>query len=231
MYQSFNIRFTSNSITNNRVVDLDSGKTVIQPINTDGNFSMGLWSGMGFKLKKLDTRINLGPNFRYSRTADVFNNVTNYSKILAIGTNMNVSKEKEKKYEVNLEADISYNNSKNSLSNSSSNYFTFELDASAKVFIQKTLSVKAEYELYTQQKTRQLNTGLTTHLLNGRIEKTFKKDEFTAYFLVRDILNQNIGVNRFFDSNRFTELQNDRLKRYWMIGFTWNFKNAGAKAK
>ncbi|HMJ48931.1 MAG TPA: TonB-dependent receptor [Ferruginibacter sp.] len=231
MYQSFNVRVTSNNITNNRIVDLDSGKTVTRPINTNGNYSMSLWSGMGFKIKKIDTRLNIGPNFRYSRTADVFNSVTNYSKVLAAGINMYASKSKEKKYDFSLVNDFSYNNSKTSQSSISSNYFTYTLSFNAKVYMQKTWSISTDYNLYTQQKTKQLNTDLSTHLWNGTLEKTFKKDEFTAYFSIRDILNQNVGINRSFDRNTFTETRNDRLKRYWMIGFTWNFKNNGAKTK
>jgi hypothetical protein len=62
-------------------------------------------------------------------------------------------------------------------------------------------------------------------LWNARLQRTFKNDEFTAYFLVRDILNQNIGIERYNFGNVIGEEQNDRLKRYAMIGFTWNFKN------
>lgn len=231
MYQSFNVRVTSNAITNNRVVDLDSGKTVTQPINTDGNYSMSLWSGIGFKVKKIDTRFNFGPNFRYSRSTDVFNNIINYSKILSAGINLYASKSKEKKYEFNLSNDFSYNNSKTSQSSASSDYFTNTLSLSAKVYIIKSLSVSSDYDMYVQQKTQQLNSNLSTNLWNARLEKTFKKDEFTAYFLVRDILNQNVGINRNFSSNTFIETRNDRLQRYWMIGFTWNFKNNGAAVK
>jgi hypothetical protein len=42
--------------------------------------------------------------------------------------------------------------------------------------------------------------------------------------MVRDILNQNIGINSFIYENTIGEERNDRLKRYAMIGFTWNFK-------
>ena len=63
------------------------------------------------------------------------------------------------------------------------------------------------------------------------MQRTFKKDEFTAYILVRDILNQNIGIERNFFGNTLSEQTNDRLKRYWMIGFTWNFKNKGTATK
>ena len=229
-YQSVNVRVTSNSITNNRVVDLDSGKTVTQPINTNGNYSISLWSGMGFKVKKIDTRFYFGPGITYSKTADVFNGVLNYSKYLSAGFSFDASKSKEKKYEFNINDNVSYNYSKTSQSSTSSAYLTNTLSLSAKVFILKTLSIKSDYEFYTQQKTQQLN-AISTHLWNGRLEKTFKKDEFTFYFLIRDILNQNVGITRNFDRNRFTEERNDRLKRYWMLGFTWNFKNNGPKAK
>jgi hypothetical protein len=43
--------------------------------------------------------------------------------------------------------------------------------------------------------------------------------------MIRDILNQNIGIERNFYGNTLSEERNDRLKRYFMIGFAWNFKN------
>ncbi len=229
MYQSFNIRFTSNAITNNRTVDLDSGKTVTKPINTNGNYSMSMWTGIGFKIKKIDTRVNFGPNFWYNRTADVFNSQVNYSKNLNFGMNMWVSKSEEKKYDLSLNDNFTYSNSKTSLSKSSVNYFVNTVQLNATVYFTKSLSINSDYEFFSQQKTTQL-PGISRHFWNAKLQKTFKNDEFTAYFLVRDLLNQNVGINRNFSSNTFTEVQNDRLRRYWMIGFTWNFKNAGAKA-
>ena len=62
-------------------------------------------------------------------------------------------------------------------------------------------------------------------------KKPLKRMSLLLTVLIRDILNQNTGINRNFNRNTFTETSNDRLKRYWMIGFIWNFKNSGAKAK
>ena len=89
----------------------------------------------------------------------------------------------------------------------------------------------SDYNLYSRQKTVDFQTNLTNQLWNARLERTFKNDEFTAYILVRDILNQNIGIQRNIYENTITEEQNDRLKRYAMLGFTWNFKNKGETAK
>jgi hypothetical protein len=63
-------------------------------------------------------------------------------------------------------------------------------------------------------------------LWNARLQRTFKNDEFTAYVMVRDILNQNIGINRFVYENTIGEERNDRLA-VTLFGFTWNFKTNG----
>lgn len=230
-YQSLNFRVTSNAITNERTINLDSGKTVTRPINTNGNYSISLWSGVGFKVKKIDTRFNINPNLSYNRYADVFNGVLNHSDVFSGAVNVYISKEKEKKYAFSIYDEGRYNSSKISQGNSSSHYFTNMLNADAKVFLHKTFSVQTDIQYYTQQKTQQLGDALSVAIWNARIEKTFKKDEFTCYLLVRDLLNQNRGIERSFDRNTFNEVRNDRLQRYWMLGFSWNFKNKGAQSK
>jgi hypothetical protein len=192
---------------------------------------MNLWSGIGLKIKKIDARVNIGPNFRYSKTAEVFNNQINYSKVLSAGFNFWLSKSKDKVYDISLGNDFSYNYNKTSQSTSSAHYYTNRVSLDATVYVRKTWSLNSDYELYIQQKTQQLTAGLTNQFWNLKLQKTFKKDEFTMYLLVRDVLNQNIGIDRNFSSNTFTEVRNDRLKRYFLIGLTWNFKNSGAQAK
>ncbi len=230
-YNSFNLRLINNAITNNRIIDLDSGKTITQPINTRGNYFMTLWSGMGFKIKKIDTRINIGPTFRYSKTADVFNSVLNYFKTLSAGFNFNASKSKEKKYDISIGNDFSYNHSSTSQVTGSSHYYTNTVTMDGTIYLHKTWSLNSSFAFYVQQKTQQLASDLSTKLWNARLQKTFKNDEFTFYLMIRDILNQNVGIDRSFVSNTFTEVRNDRLKRYGLLGFTWNFKNKGASIK
>jgi hypothetical protein len=90
-------------------------------------------------------------------------------------------------------------------------------------------SINTDYQLNIRQKTDQFSNNLNTNLWNARFQKTFKNNEFTAFVKVRDILNQNVGIERNFNGNTLTEERNDRLKRYWLVGFTWDFKNKGAK--
>jgi len=230
-YQSVNFRTVSNSITNNRIIDYDSAKTTTQPINTKGNYSMSAYMGMGFKSKKLNTRFNFGPNMNYYRSADVLNSITNFSKTLGAGINFYASKAKDKKYDVSMSHNYSYNSNKNSRSNNKTTYSTYSLSIDGTVFFTKSLSLQTDYEYITRQKIYEGDQNLNIQLWNARLQQTFKKDEFTLYLKVRDILNQNVGIDRRFDGTTYTETRNDRLQRYWLLGFAWNFKNAGAKVK
>lgn len=228
-YQSINFNQTSNAITNNRIINTDSAKTITQPINTNGNFSFNVWAGGGFRIKKIDTRFNINPNVNYSRFADVINNKTSYANNLSTGIGLYISKSKDKKYDISLSNDFNYNTNKTSQANSTIKYFTNTLSADVTIYFKKVWSISTDYQYYARQKTPQFSNSLNNQLWNARFQRTFRNNEFTAFIRVRDILNQNIGIERNFYSNTLTEERNDRLKRYWLVGFTWDFKNKGSK--
>ncbi len=229
MYQSLNFTTTANAITNSRIINLDSGKTVSQPINTNGNISVNFWSGIGMKIKKVNININFQPNFNYNRFADIINGRTSFSNTLNAGLGVWLNKSKEKKYDISLGNDIGYNRNTTSQNSLVNKYLTNTLNVNATLYHKKVWSLQTEYNFFARQKTVQFQNNLTNHILNARLQRTFKDNEFTAYVLVRDILNQNIGVDRSFYGNTTSETTNLRLKRYFMVGFAWDFKNKGAK--
>jgi Outer membrane protein beta-barrel family len=231
MYQSFNLRTISNSITNNRIINAGNGKTITQPVNTDGNISVNFWSGVGFKLKKADVRLNFNPNLSYSRFADVINSKTSFARTTNAGMEVYISKSKDKKYDVSLGNEYSYNRNTTSQNNTVKKFSTNTINLNGTVYYKKVWSLTTDYRFFMRQKTEDFKNNLTNSLWNARLQRTFKKDEFTAYIMVRDILNQNIGIERSFYGNTLSEVTNERLKRYAMIGFTWNFKNKGAAAQ
>jgi len=227
-YQSLDLRVTSNSITNSRTINIDSGKTITQPINTNGNISLNFWSGVGFKLKKLDTRINFNPQFGYNKYADIINGKKSFSKNLNTGLQAWISKSKEKKYDVSLGNEFNYNSNTTSQNDTKIHYSTNTFSVNGTVYYKKVWSLTSDYRFLWRQKIVQFNSNLNNHLWNARFERTFKNNEFSVYLDVRDILNQNIGIERNFFSNTFSEVRNDRLKRFFFIGFKWDFKNKGA---
>lgn len=228
MYQSLNISMISNSITNSQDIDLATGKTTTMPINTNGNINISMWTGLGLKSKKLDTRFNFGPNLSYSQYVDYLNGNKAISKTLSAGMNLWASKVKDKKYDLSLNNDFRFNNNKTSFSSGNSQFSSNSFSLNATIYYKKTWSVSSDYEYNWRQKLNNDSKSLNNHLLNAKMQKTFRNNEFTVYLRVRDILNQNIGIDRNFSRNTFTETRNDRLKRYFMLGFAWDFKNKAA---
>ncbi len=227
-YQGLNVNLVQNSITNNRVIDKNNGRTTTQPINTNGNVSLNYYGGGGMKIKKIDARLNLNTNFGYNKFADFINNKKSFAQNTNAGVSLYISKSKDKKFDISASYSPNYNIQKTSQNNNKISYFTHNLGLDATVYYKKVWSLNSNFDLNIRDKTAQI-PGITNSLWSARLQRTFKKDEFTVYVLVRDILNQNIGVDRNFFSNTFTETRNDRLKRYMMLGFAWNFKNKAPK--
>jgi hypothetical protein len=228
-YQSISFRTTSNLISYNKDIDPESAKTISTPINTNGNFSGNFYFGYGFKVKKIDLNINLNPSVGYNKSVLSINNIINDSKTLNSGFSMYLNKSKEKKYDISLSNNFSNNRNTTSLNDEKKSFNTNNLSLDVGVYFREKWKLSTDYSLYSRQKTVDFQSNLTNQLWNARLERTFKNDEFTAYILVRDILNQNIGIRRNVYENVISEETNDRLKRYAMVGVSWNFKNKGEK--
>ncbi|MFV8374205.1 outer membrane beta-barrel protein [Flavobacterium sp. LB1P71] len=230
-YQSISLRTTTNLISYNKDIDPESAKTITKPINTNGNFSGNFYFGYGFKIKKIDLQVNLNPSVNYNKSVLSINNKTSNSNTLNSGFSIYLYKSKEKKYEFSLSNSFSNNRNSTSLNDEIKSFNTNNLGLDIGVYFREKWKLSTDYNVYSRQKTVDFQTNLTNQLWNARLQRTFKNDEFTAYIMVRDILNQNIGIKRYVYENIIGEERNDRLKRYAMIGFTWNFKNKGETVK
>ena len=186
---------------------------------------------MGFKIKKIDTRIYLGPQFNYNKYADIINSQKSFSKTINPGINLSIQKQKEKKYDISVNDEFGYNSNTTSQNDTKIHYNSNTLSVNATVYYKKVWSLLSDIQIYSRQKTSQFDKNLNSNQWGARLQRTFKDNEFTAYISVHDILNDNIGIDRSFYSNTYTQVTNDRLKRYFMIGFEWDFKNKAAKTK
>ncbi|MFT3679625.1 MAG: TonB-dependent receptor [Ferruginibacter sp.] len=230
-YQSVNIDITDNAITNNTKINSTTGQTITQPVNTNGNFAANAWMGVGHKLKKIDLQLFLNYQLNYSKFIDLINDVENNNKSLSNMFSFNISKYKEKKYEFSINNDFGFNSNKSSIYNRKIKYNTYSLGLNASIYYKKTWKLSSDFTYNYRQKTDEFGKDVNNSLWNGTLEKTFHNDEFTVFGTVRDILNQNIGIDRSFYGNKLTEIRNDRLQRFWLIGIRWDFKNKGAAAE
>lgn len=233
-YQSLYISFTNNEIINSQIIDLNSGKTTSRPQNINGNYYINLYSNFGFTLKKSDIRLGFGPGFNLNKNTVLVNNERTDSKGFGPEMDIYLSKGKEKKYDIRVSNNFGYVINKTASAtktNLQSNYITNRTNADLTLFFKKVWQFNTDYEYNYQGKTLDTDNSIQTHIINARLQRTFKNDEFTVYISANDLLNQNIGINRSFYSGNYSEVINDRLKRYVLLGFRWDFKNKSAKTK
>ena len=229
LYQGLSFRTTSNQISYNNDIDPESAKTITKAINTNGNFSGNFYAGYNFKIKKIDLEVGLNPSLNFSRSVISINNIANTSDNLNSSFGLRFSKSKEKKYDVTINNNFSNSRNETTQNNETRSFNTNDLSFNGTIYFAEKWKLSTDYTLSTRQKTIDFQTNLSNQLWNARFQRTFKNDEFTAYILIRDILNQNIGIERSTFQNTISEERNDRLQRYAMLGFTWNFKNKGEK--
>lgn len=225
------VNFTNNSITNNQIINVDSGKTITQPINVNGNISGYFYGGFGLKIKSINTNFNLNPNINFNKYVGMLNNMKNISRTFSPSLSAQLYKDKENKYSVSLEDEFSYNSTSTSQNKTKIQYYTNEISFNGTIYLQKVWSLSTDYSYEFRQKAQPSDRNLITQLWNAKFQRTFRNNEFTTYFSVNDILNQNIGINRSFYGTSYSEVRNDRLKRYFLLGFIWNFKNKGPASK
>ncbi len=229
-YQTISLSVENNSIANNRVTDTKTGATQTQPINTNGNLNLNFFTGIGFKKKKIDTRFSFNFNMGFNRYVDFVNNAKNISDNTNAGLNININKSKDKKYDVSMYVGPNFNLQKTTQNDNINKFLSTNFGINSTVYYKKVWSINVDYNLDSRQKTAQA-PSLTFNIINAKLQRTFKKDEYTVYFSARDLLNQNIGLDRNFYGTTFTEIRNTRLQRYFMLGFAWNFKNKPATKK
>lgn len=229
-FKTVNADLTSNAFTNSVFIDPISGRTITQPINTDGNIAVNSWFGLGKKLKKLQVNASASIAMGYSRAITFVNNVENINKnfntILSIG----LQKTKDKKYDLAMRNDVGYNVNQATVSaRNNVNFMTYTGVFEGSVYLKKVWRISSDIQYNYRQQTVDFPENVNNTLWNARLERTFKKDEFTLFASIRDILRDNIGVDRNLTANGFTEVRNERLQQYWLLGFRWDFKNKTKK--
>jgi hypothetical protein len=227
-YQSINFNITQDAINNSTTINPITGETVTMPVNNGNNTTISSWMGAGKKLKKLELNLFANYQLSYSKFTDIVNGQNNNNSNTGHTLGLNISKWKEKKYDFSIDNNFGFNSNQSSIYNRKIKYNTYTLSLNGSIFIKKVWKINSSFDYNYRQKTDVFGRDVNNSLWNATLERTFHNDEFTLFTTVRDILNQNIGIDRSFYGNTLKEVRNDRLQRFWLIGFRWDFKNKGA---
>jgi hypothetical protein len=228
IYLSGNVSVIDNAISTNSVVQTSAdsaGKRITQFVNVHGNYTMNMWMGYWFQLKKW--KVNMG----FNGGADIsqFNSIldgeknTNYNR--SYNLYYNVGYYKEKKLEINFRPGATYTLTRSSLRpDVVTKYWTSESDFDATVTLPWKLELNTAVTFYLRQKTDVFANTPNNTKWNAYLGKKFWKNSAGEIRLsIFDILDQNLGIQRNATSNFISENTYNTIRRYWLVSFIWNF--------
>jgi outer membrane receptor protein involved in Fe transport len=229
IFGNISYSFTSNAISNSLDLNDTTGKQTTQAVNVSGNHTWNGYLGYGFKLKGPDMNVNINGSFRQSNNVTIVNNFTNLTQSGSYTGGLGLWKSKEKKYEIFLNANVTYTTSKSSDDPMLvTHYFTYVIDPGTDVFLPWHMQIHGDADLNIRQKTPVFPTNNNVFLVNGWIgKKLLKNDQLLLKAAVNDLLNQNNGFNRNVSSSFITQNTYTTIKRYFLFSVVWNFTKAG----
>lgn len=221
---------TQNAFVNTRVID-SVGRSAYKTVNANGNYYFNLYSNYNFKWKKPNIRIGFGPNANISRNISFLNNQKAVNTSSTYGLRADISKQKEKKYDISFNGEITRINTKSSVNTGAlANYWQGNVNADIEITLPFKFILQTEVNYRTKQKDPRFPAKNTFTLWNASLIRNFFKDKLEAQVSVNDILDENRGYDRNFSENRYSETYYNTLKRFWMLTLTWNFSKNGKPA-
>ena len=225
-----NISFMlSGGITNNKVVSsttqLPNGYQTTTYQNQNGAFNANTHFNYGIQLKAPKSNLNFITNAAYSRDVSLINEAVNYTYSSNAGENINWTMNIKEKLDLNFNAGYNYHIVSYSIKKQNNkNYYTESLS------LEPTYTFPGDWVLGSSF-NYSFNSGLASGynanlpLWNASIAKElFRKKQGEIKLIVVDILNQNVNVSRNITTNYIQDVQNNVLKQYFLLTFTYNLK-------
>ncbi len=232
------VRFdaTQNAFTQFSTID-SVGRRVYQTVNVDGIYNGNINLDYGFKIPGTKWRLGFGPNISINRNIDFVSDaitntaVKNKTDTRSYGMRVGVSQYEKDKYNFHIGPNFTWNESKASV-NSSANaqYWQLEGWGGGSVTLPYKFELGSDINFQMRQKDPRFPAYNTFTVWNANVIKRILKSELEFKLGLYDILNQNRGYNRSFNSYNFTETYYNTLKRFWLLTVTWNISKNGKPA-
>ncbi len=194
-------------------------------VNKSGAYSVNTYFNYGFQLNNPKSNLNFSTNLSTSRGLSLINGATNYSYNSALGETIGWTMNINEKLDMNLHSTSTYNILKNTINTqTNSNYYTQSF------WFEPTYTFNGGWVFsndftYTYSTGRSNGFNVSVPLWNAYVSKLlFKKQNGELKFSVYDILNENKSITRSTSNNSVSDVQNNVLKQYFCLTFTFNLR-------
>jgi hypothetical protein len=215
---------TNNAITNSTQVDAN-GRTIRKYVNVDGSFNYNINIGYGLDVYKgVNLGLRTGKNF--SRYINFVNDVKNINDNNGTEYTLNLNYWSDTWFNFYWQISATNNQSTSSIrANITSNFWSYSSYGNFNFNFKKAKTyISIENDINVYQKSAAFPDQRNIYLVSPSIRKVIgKKDQFELKLFAFDIFNQNNYVRRNISSNFISETTNNGIRRYFLLGFVYNF--------
>jgi hypothetical protein len=222
------ISFVKDDISRSEKIN-SIGAREYQYVNVNGNYNAWGYIGYGFRIQKWNLRMGVNGNTNTNHVNNIVNGVKNITDNNSYTGGIDFDYEGEKeKFEISLNPRVTYNDNRSTISTLTASYWTTTTELEMSWELPMKFEIGSDINWYIRQKTVVFDGNNNVFKWNAYVSKKFaKNDQLELRAYVNDILNQNIGFNRFAQNNYVTENNYNTIKRYGMLSLTWNFTKSG----
>jgi hypothetical protein len=231
VWSNLSLNITQNAFVQSSTID-SLGRRTYQTVNSGGVYSLNFYSDYGFKIKGSKLRFALGPIANMNKNVDLINGVKNTTTTSNYGVSLNVSRYVENKFDFYFGPNFTWNHSRATI-NSAANadYWQLEGWAQGRFQLPRKFEISSDLQIQIRQKDPRFTQNSNFTTWNAAITKRFLKDNaFEVKLGLYDILNENRGYQRNFNSYSFSESYFNTLRRFWLLTLTWNITKNGKPA-
>ncbi len=219
-----NYNTTNNAITNSSEIDAN-GRRVSRYVNVDGSFNYNINAGYGFDVYK---GVNLGVRFgkNFNRYINFVNSVKNTNDNNSLEYNISLNYWSDTWFNFYWQVNASNNQSTSTIRpNITTNYWSYSSYGNFNFKFKKAKTyISIENDINVYQKSTAFPDQRNIYLVSPSIRKVIgKKDQFELKLYAFDLFNQNSNVSRNISSNYISETTNNGIRRYFLLGFVYNF--------
>lgn len=220
---------TQNKIVNNDRIGAQ-GIDSVMPVNVNGVYYLTGSLSYGFPVRFLKGNLEISSNFMHSKGKQFVNYNANTIRSFSAGPQVRLDMSATKNISLSVSAGMDVYNTHYSLQsarNASSNFTNQDYSLQVDWQMPKGFYFSSDFEYKVNgQQAAGYNTNIS--LWNASISKQilhFNRGEIKLS--ANDLLNQNVSINRSTNQNYIEDNSVKGLRRFFMLGFTYNLSKTG----
>ena len=218
--------------TQNKIVNYDKinsiGVDSVMPVNVNGVYNMNGNVSFSFPVHFLKGTMDISSVISKYHGKQFSNTQQNIINTVTVGPRLSLNMNPADKFNLSLTADLNYSKTKYSIASAhNAKYFTQEYGLDFDWQLPKGFLLASEF---SYRNNNQYTTGFNTKvpLWHASVSKqvlNFNRGELKLS--ARDILNENIGINRSANQNYIEDSRVNTLRRFFLLSFTYNLTKTG----